>query len=129
MTFQQHDFFYPQPVRDASAFLLRQCLHNHNDTDAVRILRGVVPALEACGPGTPLLINSIVMPERGTLTRFEEHQLRQADLCMMVVLGAKQRSEAEFRALLKEADDRLEITNVRENPLGVGVLEVRLIEG
>ena len=60
---------------------------------------------------------------------FEEHQLRQADLCMMVVLGAKQRSEAEFRALLKEADDRLEITNVRENPLGVGVLEVRLIEG
>ncbi|KAI1127775.1 O-methyltransferase-domain-containing protein [Nemania abortiva] len=126
VTFQQHDFFDPQPVQDASAFLLRQCLHNNSDSDAVRIIRAVVPALERCAPGTPLLINEVILPEPGTATRFEEHHLRQVDFCMMVTLGAKQRTEGEFDRLVKEADRRLEIVGVHRNPQGVGLLEVQL---
>lgn len=126
MTFQQHDFFDPQPVEDASAYILRQCLHNNSDGDAVRIIRAVVPALERCAPETPLLINEVILPEPGTATRFEEHHLRQVDFCMMVTLGAKQRSEGEFNKLIKEADKRLEIVSVHRNPQGVGLLEVRL---
>jgi hypothetical protein len=126
VTFQKHDFFEPQPVHDASAFILRQCIHNYSDEDAVKILRAVFPALERCGRGTPLLINDVVLPDSGTTTRFEEHHLRQVDFCMMVALGAKQRSEGEFDRLIKEADARFEIVNVRRSPVGLGLLEVHL---
>ncbi|KAI1755463.1 O-methyltransferase-domain-containing protein [Xylaria castorea] len=126
VTFQQHNFFDPQPVQEASAFLLRQCLHNHSDGDAVKIIRAVVPALEHCARRTPLLINEIILPNPGTATRFEEHHLRQVDFCMMVTLGAKQRSEGEFGKLIKEADERLQIVSVHRNPQGVGLLEIQL---
>ncbi|KAI1408542.1 O-methyltransferase-domain-containing protein [Hypoxylon sp. FL1857] len=126
VTFQQHNFFDPQPVHDASAFLLRQCIHNHNDEDAVKIIRAVVPALERCARGTPLLINDVVLPDSGTITRPEEHHLRQIDFCMMILLGAKQRTEGEFNKLIKEADQRLEIVSVHKNPLSLGLVEVRL---
>ncbi|KAI0442184.1 O-methyltransferase-domain-containing protein [Xylaria telfairii] len=126
VAFQQHDFFDPQPVQEAAAFLLRQCLHNHSDGDAIKIIRAVVPALERCARGTPLLINEIVLPDPGMATRFEEHHLRQVDFCMMVTLGAKQRTEGEFGKLVKEADERLEIVRVHRNPQGVGLLEVQL---
>ncbi|KAF2275382.1 S-adenosyl-L-methionine-dependent methyltransferase [Westerdykella ornata] len=126
VTFQQHDFFDEQPITSAAAFLLRQVLHNYADAGCIKILRAIVPALERCAPGTPLLINDVVLPESGTVTRYEEHHLRQVDFCMMVALGAKQRSEKEFLNLLKSADDRFEVRRVCRNPLGVGLVEVVL---
>ena len=113
--FLTHDFFTPQPGYSASApivFLLRQFLHNYNDSDAIKILRQVVPALERCSRGTPLLINDVVLPDSGEVATFEEHYLRQIDLCIMVTLGAKQRSEGEWNRLIKEADERLEVVKV-----------------
>lgn len=126
ITFQQHNFFEPQPVHNADAFLLRQCLHNYNDADCIKIIRAVVPALEKCKKGTPFLINDVIMPRSGTTTRYEEHHLRQVDFCMLVGLGAKQRTEQEFGDLLKEADPRFDIAKVYNNALGVGLLEVHL---
>lgn len=110
LIFQQHNFFDPEPVHDANAFLLRQCLHNYNDSDCIKILRAVVPALENCKPRTPLLINDIILPESGTTTRLEERHLRQVDMTMLVALGSKQRTEQEFKALLKEADERFTVS-------------------
>ncbi|KAF2728854.1 putative O-methyltransferase [Polyplosphaeria fusca] len=126
VTFQEHDFFTPQPVHDASVFIIRQCLHNQSDEDAIKIVRQVIPALGRCGHGTPLLINEVILPDSGTITRFQEHYLRQVDLCMMVTLGTRQRSEREFRRLINEADERLEVVHVRNNPMGLGLLEVHL---
>jgi hypothetical protein len=85
-----------------------------------------VPALEKCGRGTPLLINDIVLPESGTSTKFEEHLLRQVDISMMVIFGAKQRTGRDFAKLLHNADPRFEIVNVVRNPLGVGLIQVHL---
>ncbi|KAH9905662.1 putative O-methyltransferase [Xylariomycetidae sp. FL2044] len=127
VSFQQHDFFSPQPVHDASAFLLRQILHNYHDEDGVRIIRALVPALEKCSPETPVLVNEIILPGAGTVTKFEEHLLRQADVSMMVVLGAKQRSREDWDRLFKDADQRFEIVNTHANPLGLGMLRVHLI--
>ncbi|KAK4221364.1 O-methyltransferase-domain-containing protein [Podospora fimiseda] len=130
VTFQQHDFFQPQPVHDASAFILRQVLHNYNDADAVKILTALVSTLEACPSTARLLINDIVLPEShtgdGAVSKYEEHYLRRVDFCMMVALGAKQRSQSEFDQVLKTADKRFEIMNVWRNPLGIGLVEVRL---
>jgi len=134
LTFEQHNFFQPQPMRhsDASIFFVRQVLHNYNDADAVKILAGLIPALEACAPTTRLLINDVVLPDTdstSSVTKYEEHHLRQVDFCMMVALGAKQRSRREFEQVLKKADQRFEIARVWPNPLGVGLLEVVLSNG
>ena len=109
VTFQRHNFFEPQPAHDASAFLLRQCLHNYNDLDAIKIIRAIVLALENCAPGTLLLLNEVILPESSSTARHIEHHLRQVDLTMMIVLGAKQRSRREFERLLKQADPRYEV--------------------
>jgi hypothetical protein len=110
ITFQPHSFFDTQPVHDANAFLLRQCLHNYNDLDCIKIIRALVPALEKCDAGTPFLINDIILLESGSTTRHVDHHLRQIDLTMMVALGAKQRSAREFENLLKQADPRFEVS-------------------
>jgi ubiquinone/menaquinone biosynthesis C-methylase UbiE len=128
ISFVQHDFFSPQPVYapPPSAFLIRQVLHNYNDEDCIKILRNIVPAMERCAPGTPLLINDVVMPESGEVTKFEEHNQRQMDFCMLVIFGAKQRTVSEFSGLLKRADERLEVKRSVMRRLGMGLVEVIL---
>ena len=108
----QHNFFDPQPIYDASAFFIRQCVHNWPDQECIKIFRAFIPALEKCGPGTPLLINDTVLPKLGEKTRYEERLLRQLDIAMLVVVNAKQRSENEFRSVLKEADERFEVSSL-----------------
>lgn len=125
VTYQRHNFFHEQPVHDASAFFIRQCVHNWPDAECVKILRNFVPALEKCAPGTPLLINDTVLPKLGEKTRYEERGLRQLDIAMLVVINAKQRTEKEFRALLKEADERFEVRKVHSEG-SMGLVEVYL---
>lgn len=110
VTFQQHDYFTRQPINDASAFIIRQCLHNQTDEDIVKILRALIPAMEMCKPGTSLLINETILPEQGAIRKYDEHKLRQMDILMLVVLGAKQRTEKEFRVLIERADPRFEVS-------------------
>lgn len=125
VTYLQHSFFEPQPIADAAAFLIRQCTHNWADHDVVTIFKSFVPGLEKSSPDTPLLINDIIMPEPGVWPRHQERVVRQVDMVMLVNCGAKQRTKAEFEALLKEADSRYEIRNVFDDgPLGL--LEVYL---
>ncbi|RYP60585.1 hypothetical protein DL770_009961 [Monosporascus sp. CRB-9-2] len=125
VSFMQHSFFEPQPLKDVAAFLLRQCTHNWCDRDVIAMLKGIVPGLQNSKPGTPLLINDIIMPEAGTCPRLVERELRQIDMIMFVAFGAKQRTEAEFRYLLKQADPRYEVRKVHAEG-SQGILEVFL---
>ena len=113
VTFQQHDFFQPQPVEDGGAYFLRQITHNWNDDECIQIFRSTVPALEKCPPGTPLLINDTILPAFNTKTKYEEHLLQQLDIAMLVLAGAKQRTEEEFKILLQQADPRLKVRESR----------------
>ncbi|VUC28458.1 unnamed protein product [Clonostachys rosea] len=126
ISYMKHDFFEAQPVKDAAAFFMRQCTHNWSDRDVVRIFKGMVPGLEASGPGIPFLINDTIIPEPGSIPLHEERALRQMDMLMMIGLGAKQRTKAEFAALLKEADQRYEIVNAYAEGSSMGLLEVQL---
>ena len=129
VAFMQHSFFDPQPkINDVAAYLIRQCTHNWSDRDVITIFRSLVPGLECAGPGTPLLINDIVMPVPGSLPIVEENTLRQMDVLMFVVLGAKQRSVIEFEALLRSADERYEIKHVHSEG-AMGLIEVQLRSG
>ncbi|KAJ5365629.1 S-adenosyl-L-methionine-dependent methyltransferase [Penicillium concentricum] len=126
VSFMQHNFFDPQPVGDAAAFLLRMCALNWCDRDVVAIFRALVPGLERSEPTTPLLINDVVLPPHGTLTRNFNRGLRQADVLLMVIFGGKLRTQSEFAALLKEADERYEIRNFYPEEF-MGLLEVYLL--
>ncbi|KAI1332474.1 O-methyltransferase [Xylariaceae sp. FL0255] len=128
VSFEQYDFFTPQPQRDVAVFLIRHCIHNWSDNDAVRILRAFVPGLEGSAPGTPLLLNDTIMPKAGTLPRHEERRNRQFDIMMLQVLGSKQRTREEFATILRKADPRLEIKRVYTDG-ATGVLEVHLDKG
>jgi hypothetical protein len=108
--FVQHNYFQPQPIHDATAYFARQITHNLTDADVVKFLRALVPALEACEPGTPLLINDTVIPEPGEKTAYEEQGLRQMDLVMWITFNSKQRTEREFNKLLAQADQRLRVS-------------------
>ncbi|KAF7354097.1 hypothetical protein MVEN_01097100 [Mycena venus] len=57
--FQVHDFFAPQPVKDAAVFLLRGILHNWPDAQAVVILRSL---RSAALPSTRLVIGERILP-------------------------------------------------------------------
>lgn len=66
ISFTRANFFEPQQYMGASAYLIRQCTHNWADHDVVTILKAVVPGLEGSAPGTPLLINDMILPEPGS---------------------------------------------------------------
>ncbi|KAI1028639.1 hypothetical protein LB503_002644 [Fusarium chuoi] len=125
IVFQKQSFFAPQPCRDVSAFVIRQCTHNWADDDVIVMFKSVVPGLEGSPPDTPLLINDIVMPEVGTVPRLKERAMREADMVMMVSFGAKQRTKTEFDILLKKADPRFVIRKVHDTG-ALGLLEVYL---
>ncbi len=72
ITFQEHDFFTPQP-QSADIYLLRFILHDHPDAAAVNIVKSLVPAMR---DGSRLLINDGVLPEPNTLPRGEERIAR-----------------------------------------------------
>ncbi|KAJ3819191.1 hypothetical protein F5880DRAFT_1137749 [Lentinula raphanica] len=57
--FQVHDFFMPQPIKNAAVFLLRVVLHDWPDAFAQRIL---LRLREAARPDTKLLIADFVLP-------------------------------------------------------------------
>lgn len=57
--FVEHDFFQTQPLT-AEVYLFRQILHDWSDTDCVRILKALLPALKT---GARILISECVMPE------------------------------------------------------------------
>ena len=82
------DFFDSVPA-GADAYLLNCVIHDWADEDAVRILRSVRRAMPA--DGTLLVVDTI---DSGT---------RPAGLgdLLMLVIGGRDRSEAEFRAVLE----------------------------
>ncbi|KAJ8093218.1 hypothetical protein PM082_020703 [Marasmius tenuissimus] len=54
-----HDFFTPQPRKDASIFLLRHVIHNWSDEDSIKILAQL---RDAAQKDTTLIVLEIIMP-------------------------------------------------------------------
>jgi len=90
---QPHDFFTPQPVVGARAYLLKHILHDWPDDAGVSILTRMRDAMKV--GYSRLLINEIVLPD---------HQcspwLAGFDITMMVVVKGKERSASEWENLV-----------------------------
>jgi O-methyltransferase domain/Dimerisation domain len=109
------DFFASVPG-GADAYLLSRVIHDWDDADARRLLavcRAAIP------PGARLLIVEALLPERA---RDRPAAIRM-DLHMLVLLGARERTERQYRRLL--ADTGFEVRRVlpTPSPTGVSVIE------
>lgn len=100
ITFMAHDFFAPQPVRGARAYYLHSVLHDWHDDDAVRILASLAGALEK-DYSRVLIHESVVSAVR------PQARVTTADLTMMAILSAKERTDEEFEKIITAAGLRV----------------------
>lgn len=93
------DFFEAVP-EGGDAYLMKWILHDWDDERAVRLLTN---CRRAMGEDARLLIVETVMPERMT----PGHAGADLDLQMLALTGGRERTEAEYRALLSDSGFRL----------------------
>jgi hypothetical protein len=112
--------FFEKVPSGSDAILLKHVIHDWNDERATAILRTVRAALPARGK---LLIVEGVYPARIDQS-LECRGAAANDVNMLVSTGGRQRSEAEFRELLRASGFRL--TRVVPTPARVAVIEGEL---
>ncbi|MFI0483648.1 methyltransferase [Actinomadura sp. 9N215] len=90
------DFFKDVPG-GADAYVLKSVIHDWDDERATAILRNCRAAMR---PGARILLLEQVMPE---IVTPQTQGVVRNDLNMLVCTGGRERTEAEFRALLEGA--------------------------
>ncbi|KAK2809096.1 hypothetical protein FQN50_004150 [Emmonsiellopsis sp. PD_5] len=95
-----HDFFTPQPIKHARAYSLHSILHDWGDSDAIRILENLKPALKR--GYSRVLFNEIVLSE-------EKPRLAETamDMMMLAHFAVRERTEGEWRGILGRAGLRV----------------------
>ncbi len=111
ITFQPHDFFTPQTT-PADVFFLKLILHDWPDKYACEILQKLLPSLK---PGGRIILFEIVSPPthdvdgKPLVPLHLRRILSAADLQMMVAFNSLERGLDDWKALAKQADERLEV--------------------
>jgi hypothetical protein len=112
------DFFAAVPP-GADAYLLSRVIHDWNDSDARRILGR---CREAMPPDARLLLVEAIVPERAQ----DGPEAIRMDVHMLMLFGARERTEEEFRALLARAGFVLRRIVPTRSPAGLSILEAGL---
>lgn len=97
------DFFADVPA-GADCYLLKSVIHDWDDERSVAILRNCHKAMPADGR---LLLVEMVLPTRAR-PGMRERIVLGSDVNMLVNVGGRERSEADFAGLYRAADFRLE---------------------
>jgi hypothetical protein len=102
---QVHDFFTPQPIKGARAYLLHSIIHDWSEEEGIKILESLKPALK---PGySRVLLNEIVLSEENPTIA-----ATSMDMMMLAHLAVRERTEMEWKVILRKAGLRfLEIYN------------------
>ncbi|KAF2123220.1 S-adenosyl-L-methionine-dependent methyltransferase [Lophiotrema nucula] len=108
--FQTYDFFTPQPVKDADLYLFRMIFHNWGDKYCIDILRNLIPALK---PKSQIMINDHVIPEPKILSAYKDKNVKTFNLIIEACFNAKETDINDWTQLLKEADERFAIAEVK----------------
>ena len=109
------DFFSALPA-GAGAYLLSRVLHDWDDAAALRILS---VSRAAMTPASRLLVVEAILPERAV----ELPEAIRMDLHMLMLLGARERTDIEFRRLLDAAGFTLARVVPTGSPAGLSVIE------
>jgi trans-aconitate methyltransferase len=115
------DFFESVPG-GGEVYLLSRILHDWDDAAATRIVANCRAALT---PSSRLLIVDAVMPRRAA----DLPAAVRMDLHMMMLLGARERTEDEFRTLLSAAGVALSRVIPTSSPDGLSVIEAVPVPG
>ena len=110
------DFFAAVPPADAH--VLKSVIHDWDDERSVTILTRVREAMPA--HGVLLLVEPVLPEDPEALT--ERRMTLMSDLNMLVCTGGRERTEAEFAALLDAAGLRLTATTPVPPPTGYAVM-------
>jgi SAM-dependent methyltransferase len=102
------DFFTAVP-RDGDLYLLKSVLHNWDDEAAARLLRCCHRAMR---PHARLLVAERVVPADNAPS-----EAKLFDINMLVVLGGRERTEAEYRELLERSGFALSRVIPTSSPL------------
>lgn len=108
--FQAYNFFTEQPVKEADVYLFRMIFHNWGDKYCIQILHNLIPALRK---GSRVVINDHIVPEPGVLSPYQDRTVRSFDMVMKACFNAKERDINDWRSLLKKADERFMIKEVK----------------
>jgi len=100
----------------ADAYLLSRMLHDWTDDDARRVL---ATCRSAVGPDSRLLVVEAILPERAA----DQPAVIRMDLHMLVLLGARERTEVQFRRLLADAGFEVRRVVPTRSVAGLSVIE------
>lgn len=103
ITYHEQNFFEPQTIKNAKFYYFRHILHDHPDASCQKILANILPAM---GDDSAILVDDLVIPNVGAGL----HSTAM-DLTMMACHAGKERSEAEWRALV-DGVEGLEIKKI-----------------
>jgi C-methyltransferase len=107
--------FFDSVPAGGDAYILKNIVHDWPDDKAVQILRNV---RTAAGPGATVLLVELVIPKHN-----RDFPGKWVDLEMLLNLGARERTAAEYRALLSQAGFR--VTRVVQTASPLSVVEAR----
>lgn len=101
--FMVHDFRKEQPIEDADAYLICQCITNWSDRDLAGIFQQLIPALK---PGARLLVCDRKWQELGTDPEVEVLEHRRVDLIVLTNTNGRVRNLDEVLKVFELADGR-----------------------
>ncbi|KAL2042253.1 hypothetical protein N7G274_004741 [Stereocaulon virgatum] len=97
----EHDFFKPQPIKNARTYYMHSVLHDWSDENCKRILRQLKAAMEPSY--SKILINENVVPETGA-----SWKMTSLDWIMMATGASAERTETQWRELITSVGLRVE---------------------
>jgi hypothetical protein len=103
--------FFESVPDGGDAYLMKNIIHDWPDDDAVRILRNIRSAID---PSGKLLLLESVLPERSS-----SDIGMLIDLEMLIAVGGKERTRAEWTDLLGRAGFRLERVVATATPVSI----------
>ena len=102
----------------ASYYYLRNVLHDYPDEACVAILRNIKAAMSQ---SSTILIDEMVLPRVGAAW-----QAAQLDIALMASLAGRERSEADWRALVVRAGLSIRSMELYEETMGDTVIVVEI---
>jgi hypothetical protein len=94
--------------------MMKTVLHDWPNAKAAEIVRNQLPVIQ--GGARLLLIEGIMPPDDAPLPTGLRRSLAAADMQMWAPFNSQERSLDEWKAVLKEADEHLEVTYVSQVP-------------
>jgi hypothetical protein len=113
------DFFVDPLPYGADAYVLKSVVHDFDDDQVAELLDN---CWRAAAPQTRLLVIETVVPDE-IGTSIEDRWMAAADLNMLIATGGRERTETEYRTLLRAAG--FEVAAIVPTTFGLAVIEAR----